>query len=150
MLKGLVVSAAAGLLVSCASVGTGLVDGRLRPCPSSPNCATSEGAEPDVAALPLGPSGDAKRCARRRAALAAVLALLEGEEHVEIAEVGDGYVHAVFRSRVLGFPDDVELRVDLEAGVVHMRSASRYGYADFGVNRARLERLGARWAELGN
>jgi len=35
----------------------------------------------------------------------------------------------------------VEFRIDEAAGVVHVRSASRKGYWDFGVNRRRVETI---------
>jgi uncharacterized protein (DUF1499 family) len=51
------------------------------------------------------------------------------------------YLYAEFRSRLLGFVDDVELLFDENAGVFHVRSASRLGRRDFGVNRKRVELL---------
>lgn len=60
-----------------------------------------------------------------------------------------GYLHAVCRSRLFGWADDLELRIDTEAGVVHVRSASRVGYSDLGVNRRRVERLRAALREQG-
>ncbi len=56
---------------------------------------------------------------------------------VESSEFG---IRAEFRSR-LGFVDDVEFRIDEAAGVIHVRSASRSGYWDFGVNRRRVEAI---------
>jgi uncharacterized protein (DUF1499 family) len=49
-------------------------------------------------------------------------------------------VRAEFRSR-LGFVDDVEFRIDEAAGRIHVRSASRKGYWDLGVNRRRVETI---------
>jgi uncharacterized protein (DUF1499 family) len=46
-------------------------------------------------------------------------------------------VRAEFRSQ-LGFVDDVEFRIDGTAGMIHVRSASRKGYWDLGVNRRRV------------
>ena len=56
-----------------------------------------------------------------------------------VTATGD-YLHAVCRTR-LGFADDVECRLCHTDGVIHVRSASRLGYYDFGVNRTRVERL---------
>ena len=39
------------------------------------------------------------------------------------------------------FVDDVELYYDEKAGLIHVRSASRLGRRDFGVNRKRVEAL---------
>jgi uncharacterized protein (DUF1499 family) len=55
----------------------------------------------------------------------------------------DQYLHAEVTSRIYRFVDDVEFYVDKQAGVIHCRSASRVGYSDFGVNRARIEQIRA-------
>ena len=52
----------------------------------------------------------------------------------------DDYLHAVCRTR-LGFTDDLECQLCRPAGVIHVRSASRLGYYDFGANRTRVEAL---------
>ena len=66
-----------------------------------------------------------------------------------VTETAD-YVHALCRSRG-GFIDDVEFRLSPNEGVIHVRSASRSGLHDLGVNRRRVERLRRRymneWAE---
>jgi uncharacterized protein (DUF1499 family) len=54
-----------------------------------------------------------------------------------------GYLHATFTSRIFRFVDDLELRLDGENGIIHLRSASRTGYSDFGVNRKRAEQFQA-------
>ena len=45
------------------------------------------------------------------------------------------------------FVDDLECRLDAENRVIHVRSASRVGYSDLGVNRKRVERLRARFGQ---
>jgi uncharacterized protein (DUF1499 family) len=55
-----------------------------------------------------------------------------------------GYLYAEYRTRLMKFVDDLELAHDDKAGVLHVRSASRLGRRDFGVNRARVESLRAR------
>jgi uncharacterized protein (DUF1499 family) len=54
------------------------------------------------------------------------------------------YLYAEFRSKLMGFVDDVEFTHDEKTGVLHVRSASRLGRRDFGVNRARVEQLRSR------
>ena len=120
-------------------VEVGLVDGRLRPCPPSPNCICSEegGSESSISPLGFG-------CAPK-AAFLSLVEFLEAEPNATIIDVRDGYVHAVYRTRFLGFADDVEFRLDAEARAVHVRSASRIGYSDLGANRARIDDLRRRW-----
>ena len=55
-----------------------------------------------------------------------------------------GYLYAEYRSKLMRFVDDVEFFYDGKAGLIHVRSASRLGRRDFGVNRARVEALRAR------
>ena len=66
---------------------------------------------------------------------------LEGMPRTTVVRDEGNYLHAEFRSRLLGFVDDVEFTYDAQAGVLHVRSASRLGRRDFGVNRARVEAL---------
>ena len=66
--------------------------------------------------------------------------LLAGMPRTAIVTATDDYLHAVCRTR-LGFADDLECRLCSAGGVIHVRSASRLGYYDFGVNRTRVEAL---------
>lgn len=137
LLAVLVTSALVSL--SCHGSPPGLVEGRLAPCPSSPNCACSEHPDERAAIAPLAFPGDPAESFR------ALVAFLEREPRVELVTVRPDYAHAVFRTRLLRFRDDVELRLDPTARVIHVRSASRVGRSDFGVNRKRIESLRARW-----
>lgn len=126
-------------LGSCAAPDLGRsAAGRLKPCPSSPNCVCSEGeADKDSFISGLGiPSGldpvDAFEA----------LAGLVAEEATVLTREND-YLHAVYKSRFLRFRDDLEARLDGPGGVIHVRSASRLGYSDMGVNRRRVEGLRA-------
>jgi len=112
----------------------GLLDGRLRPCPQTPNCLCSE--YPDSAAhiAPLLFDGNADEAwARARQAL-----LDSGGSIVQ--EQGD-YLAATYTSLVFRFVDDLEMRLDRQAKQIHIRSASRVGHSDLGVNRKRVGRL---------
>jgi len=59
----------------------------------------------------------------------------------KIEEEHDGYLWAIFTSRVFRFVDDVEFRMVSTDGMIHMRSGSRKGYSDLGVTRRRVEKL---------
>ena len=118
------------------------IDGRLPPCPSTPNCVCSEaGADPDHAIAPLPwPPGKTPE-----AVAAALAALVAGEPRAALVRREGGFLHATVRTPLLRFVDDVAFRLDPEAGVVHVRSASRVGRGDLGVNRSRVEALRSRW-----
>jgi len=108
----------------------GLIDGKLAACPSSPNCASSEATAPEGKKVdPL--SGT---MAQARAAIAALGGTIVSES--------DDYVSATFKSRIFGFVDDVEIRPG-ENGNVHIRSGSRVGYSDRGVNKKRIAAIRA-------
>ena len=111
--------------------------GRLADCPDSPNCVSSlapaSDAQHHVAALPLAVDRGLAMVWLRRSALE-----LPG---AELAAMGPDYLRVECKSRVFGFVDDLELSLDPEAPVVQVRSASRLGYGDMGVNRERVEAL---------
>ncbi|EGY26454.1 hypothetical protein DA2_1190 [Desulfovibrio sp. A2] len=111
---------------------------RLTACPDRPNCVITqaEGAVRDGQYIePLPFTGEASHAMRR---LAVALAAQPGCTVVE----KDGLtLRAECRSKVFGFIDDVVCTVDPEASVVHLRSAARTGWWDFGVNRDRAEQL---------
>lgn len=111
---------------------------RLPVCPDRPNCVITqaEGAVRDGQYIePLPFTGEAGQAMRR---LAVALAAQPGCTVVE----KDGLtLRAECRSKVFGFIDDVVCTADPEASVVHLRSAARTGWWDFGVNRDRAEQL---------
>lgn len=59
----------------------------------------------------------------------------------EVTKSEGPYLHAVFRSKIFRFPDDLECYYLKEKGLIEVRSAARIGYSDFSVNRKRIEKL---------
>lgn len=118
----------------------GLVDGKLRPCPATPNCVCSEGSSGGERIEPLVLGSIAPKAAWAR------LEKVIGEMGGQIRHDQDGYLWATFTVPVFGFTDDVECRLDAATGVVHIRSASRIGFSDLGVNRNRIEELRGKFA----
>ena len=120
----------------------GVKEGRLSPCPASPNCVVSQG-ETDAghAIAPLTYTGDAA------AAMAALRQVIETQPNSEVIEQTDTYLYAEFTSRLMGFVDDVEFYLDpTQAGTIHVRAAARLGQSDLGVNRKRVETIRAAFA----
>lgn len=111
-----------------------LVEGKLRPCPDTPNCVSSESKSTTAAIAPLALSGDPV-AAWERAGQAVVA--IGGR----IQSRSANHLWATFTSRLFRFVDDLELRLDEEDRVIHVRSASRVGRSDMGVNRKRVEQL---------
>jgi uncharacterized protein (DUF1499 family) len=75
------------------------------------------------------------------AALATLLPLIEAMPRTEVVEMADGYLHATVSSALFGFVDDLELYADKPHGLLQVRSVSRLGDSDLGVNRRRLDTL---------
>jgi uncharacterized protein (DUF1499 family) len=118
----------------------GVKDGRLASCGRRLNCVSSQAdpgdAQHHVAPIPFkGDAGTALSAARKA---------VERMRRATVIRQDGSYLHAEFRSRLMGFVDDVELMFDEQARVLHVRSASRLGRRDYGVNRARVEALRAR------
>jgi uncharacterized protein (DUF1499 family) len=107
----------------------------LAPCPASPNCVSSLAADAEHATEPLGFNGDATLAWER------LKSALGKESRLSIIEDTGSYLHAEARSLVFRFVDDVEFVLDPGAELIQVRSASRTGYSDFGVNRRRVERI---------
>jgi uncharacterized protein (DUF1499 family) len=59
------------------------------------------------------------------------------------------YLHAECASAVFGFVDDLELQLRASEGRIAVRSASRLGRSDLGVNRRRVEALRSELARQG-
>ena len=113
-------------------------DGQLSPCPASPNCVSSQATDPEQRVEPLIYPGEAA------AAQATLLAVLNRMERVRIVQSSAHFIHAEFRSSVFGFVDDVTFQFG-PPGMIQVRSASRSGYYDFGVNRERVAAIRARF-----
>jgi uncharacterized protein (DUF1499 family) len=58
------------------------------------------------------------------------------------------YLYAEFTSAIMGFVDDVEFYLDEDAKLIQVRSASRLGKSDLGVNRKRIETIRTKLKEL--
>lgn len=113
----------------------GVRDGRLKAAPSSPNCVSSQALSAYHKIEPLAFKGNGKMAFDRLKSLVAEL------PRSEIIETSEKYLYAECKTKLLGFVDDVEFYLDEDAVSIHVRSASRLGRKDFGVNRARIETI---------
>jgi uncharacterized protein (DUF1499 family) len=131
------------LLTACSSGGATPDSGSARgltPCPSSPNCVSTEAADPEHSIAPLEYKAGADSDLARAATMEALVRTVEAMKRTRIVRRSDTYLHAEYRTLV-GFVDDVEFLLDDDTGTVRFRSASRLGYSDLGVNRKRMERF---------
>ncbi len=116
------------------SVHINLSKERLAPCPDSPNCVSSFSDNPRhrIDPFPVPPSG--------RESLVLLKDIVKATNGSEILWTSERAFAAIFTTR-LGFVDDVQFLLDEKARVIHVRSASRLGYWDLGVNRKRMEAI---------
>ena len=120
----------------------GLVDARLTRCPDKPNCVCSEYREDSahfIQSLELAEQSAKSGKARIDAIIT--------ESGGVITSAQSDYIAATFASTVFGFVDDLEIRIDTDAGLIHFRSASRVGHNDFGANRKRVELIQLRYKQ---
>lgn len=108
----------------------GVTDGKLAACPGTPNCVNSQSDNLQAKIDPLPATS-----------IAEIKQVVEGMERTNIIEETDNYLYAEFKSKLMGYVDDVEFYLDPEANVVQVRSASRLGKSDLGVNRKRVEEI---------
>lgn len=114
----------------------GVKDGQLSPCPKSPNCVVSQGqSDADHTIAPIQYDGD------QATAMARLIELVKAMPRTEIIQQTDDYLYAEFTSQLMGFVDDVEFYLAPSTSVIHVRSASRLGESDLGVNRQRIETI---------
>lgn len=135
LLFALVVSV---MLASCSGsrpANLGITDGNLAPCPESPNCVSSQSTDKKHFIDPLGYDG---LLAEARGKL---VSIIQSTKRSRIISQENTYIHAEYTSALFRFIDDVEFYFDDTAKTIHVRSASRVGYSDLGVNRKRIESI---------
>lgn len=111
----------------------GVREGRLAPCPDSPNCVSTQADREHqrMDSIPLTiDAAEAMRALQR---------VISAIPRTQIITADDRYLHVEFTSALFRFVDDVEFFVDREQRAIHFRSASRSGRSDFGVNRKRMQ-----------
>ncbi len=113
----------------------GVKNGQLSPCPPSNNCVVSQNGDAKHAIDPITYHLD------RDTARKTLLQVLSVVPRTEVIEQTDNYIHALSKSRIFKFVDDVEFYLPSDQSVIHTRSASRVGESDLGVNRRRIEQI---------
>lgn len=114
-----------------AAPGKDLVNGKLAPCPDSPNCISTENG--DLTPIAIGKHNP------KQAWLLLQQSIIQLGGKIET--VRPDYLWASFQTSTFKFTDDVEARLDHNNHLIQLRSASRKGYYDFNANRNRLQRI---------
>jgi uncharacterized protein (DUF1499 family) len=136
-----------GLLQGTPPADLGVREGKLKPPSMAKNSVASPAAlypdhpQRDYADIaPLMLKGDGP------ATLARIRAIVESMDGAKVVKSAPDYLYAQFTTKFMQFVDDVEFWFDAAHGVIHIRSASRVGRSDFGVNRKRIEAVRAAYA----
>jgi uncharacterized protein (DUF1499 family) len=130
------------ILTACSTnqtIKTGVPSDRLSPCPKSPNCVSSLSEDKSHQVDPLTYSATLEEAREK------LISVIKSMKRSEIVTAENNYIHATFTSFLFRFVDDVEFSFDDETKVINVRSASRTGYSDLGVNRRRVEEIRKRF-----
>ncbi len=107
----------------------------MKPCPGSPNCVSSQTKDKKHFIEPIQFNTSQKAAHKR---LAEIISSLP---RTKIITSESDYIRAECASLLFRFVDDLEFVFDEKKKIIHVRSASRIGYSDFGVNRKRVEAI---------
>lgn len=113
----------------------GVTNGQLADCPDTPNCVSTQSSDAEHTMEPI-PFTQSANEARAR-----IESIIKTMPRSRIVTSDTSYIHAVVRSPLFGFIDDVEIMIDESRGQIHFRSSSRTGRSDLGVNRSRMEQI---------
>ncbi|MEA5513521.1 DUF1499 domain-containing protein [Nodularia sp. UHCC 0506] len=117
----------------------GITNGKLASCPNSPNCVSSQDTDPEHIISPL------TFTTNLQSAMTELKQIIQSLPRTKIITETEDYLYAEFKSAFMGFVDDVEFYLDHQANVIQVRSASRLGYGDLGVNRQRIATIRAKF-----
>ncbi len=116
----------------------------MAPCPTTSNCVVSKEADAEHKIEPLTYKSD------RATAYADLLRVLAAVPRTVVTEKTDAYIRAESTSRIFHFVDDLEFYFPTDEKLIQIRSASRVGESDLGVNRRRLEQIRLALQDLSN
>ena len=115
---------------------------KLPSCPNSPNCVSSQSPDPARYIEPLRYTGNLADARQM------LINILKSAKRVRLVKTEPDFIHAEFHSFIFRFVDDVEFYFPADQAIIHVKSASRTGYYDFGVNRRRVNQLRLKFESL--
>jgi len=115
----------------------GIQAGQLANCPDSPNCVSSQSTDAVHQIAPLVYEDSATEAFER------LKMIIQNLDNAKIIREEQDYLYAEFTSAIMGFVDDVEFNLSEADQIINVRSASRLGESDLGVNRNRVETIRA-------
>lgn len=143
----IILCAAAGLIIASCSgtrpANLGVTNGLFAPCPSTPNCVSSQSTDPEHAVKALTYTSSPAE------AMVKLKEIVRAMPRTRIVTETPIYLHVEFTTAVMRFVDDVEFSLDETTRSINVRSASRLGKYDRGVNRKRVEEIRSKWMTEG-
>ena len=133
LLEGSIIISGGTMFAGKRPTNLGVNAGKLIPCPDSPNCVSSQAEDAVHKIAPL------TYTASKSAAITTLKEVILSLPRTKIITETEDYLYAEFTTPLMKFVDDVEFYADDTAKVIHVRSASRLGQSDLGVNRDRIE-----------
>jgi uncharacterized protein (DUF1499 family) len=132
------------LLAGTTPTNIGINNGKLAACPSTPNCVSSQAAAIDIehSIKPIEVGGATKQI------IGDLKLAISSMPRSTIVKQTNNYVYVEFASKLMGFVDDVEFYLDDTSKAIQVRSASRLGESDLGVNRQRIEEIRSKLTSL--
>jgi len=145
IIVGIIITLSSSLIFSATAYAAIGLDnnGHLSACPNSPNCVVSQDGDEKHIIEPIAYKGD------RHQAKETLLKVLSVVPRTKIIEDTGDYIHAESRSRIFKFVDDAEFYFPEDENIIQVRSASRVGESDLGVNRRRIEQIRLAMEDLG-
>ncbi len=134
------------LMVGCSGTrhsNLGVREGRLAPCPSSPNCVSTQSTDAKHGIDPIAYTTSMEE------ARDSLEKIVRAMPRTNVVRLEEEYMHLECSSRLFRFVDDLEFWFDDANKVIHCRSASRKGYSDLGVNRKRVEQIREQFSATG-
>ena len=132
------------ILAGIPPTNIGINNGQFAVCPFTPNCVNSQAAVSDAehSIKPIEIGGDTSQ------GLTDLKLAIKSMPRAVIIQETNNYLRAEFTSQLMGFVDDVEFYFDSDGKSIQVRSASRFGESDLGVNRQRIEEIRSKVTSL--
>jgi uncharacterized protein (DUF1499 family) len=144
IIVGLIITLSSSLIFAAtAFAAIGIENNHLAACPSSPNCVVSQDGDEEHSIEPIAYQSD------RNTAKETLLKVLSVVPRTEVIEDTGNYIHTESTSRIFKFVDDAEFYFPEGEKNIQVRSASRVGESDLGVNRRRIEQIRLAMEDLG-
>ncbi len=135
LLEGSIIISGETMFAGKRPTNLGVNAGKLAACPNSPNCVNSQEQNELHKIAPL------TYTTPKTEAISKLKEVVNSLPKTKIITETDDYIYTEFTTPLMGFVDDVEFYIDDAAKVIHVRSASRLGQSDLGVNRDRIETI---------